>query len=135
MLDGRRQSRLSNHKKGLSMGQIKNVLIDYVNNVLKEARESFKGDELLDLECELIESHLEKSVPVPAEWQNREMTFYDVLEYYKNTKELIIPSLETMSDMNSKQLANECVSFFDELSEKGELYNKLLDKVKKRLEE
>jgi ATP-dependent helicase/DNAse subunit B len=117
------------------MGQIKNVLIDYVNNVLKEARESFKGDELLDLECELIESHLEKSVPVPAEWQNREMTFYDVLEHYNKTKELIIPSLETMSDMNSKQLSSECVSFFDELSEKGELYNKLLDKVKKRLEE
>ena len=118
---------------------IKDELINYINNILKEARDSFKGDELLDLECDIIESHLEKSEPMPEKWKrdilngDREITFSDVLNHYVETGFLVLPNIEIMIQMNQKVLSGECVDFFEELGKKGDLYEKLVQTIKDKI--
>jgi len=135
MLVGRGQSWLSDYQESLNMAKVKEILIDYINNILKEARKSFKGDELLDLECEIIESHLEKSEPMTDAMLKgkTEITFSDVLSHYTETGCLVLPSVEVMKQMNEKILSGECVDFFEELGKKGDLYDKIVQTIKDKI--
>lgn len=127
------------------MGRVKEVLINYVDNILKEARESFKGDELLELECEIINSHLEKSTPMTREQERAilegetKITFSDVLNHFTESGYLILPSIEVMEQMNQEvfdeNLYDEVKEFFNELQLKGDLYKNLVEGISKKLNE